>query len=94
MTDHTGFATDRKLDNKVNKCVGIWRLLEHFHHGPWTDLYYAQPAEAAGSPRADYVVKMVTDTIDAAGRRSVAIAARGCVYESGSPSEFDSVAGC
>lgn len=65
MTDQTGVATDRVPSVKRNQCVGIWRLLECFHQGPWTDLYYAQPAEAAGSPRADYVVKMVTDSLDA-----------------------------
>ncbi|WP_417749721.1 serine/threonine-protein kinase [Rosistilla oblonga] len=65
MTDRTGVTTDRVPSAKRNQCVGIWRLLECFHQGPWTDLFYAQPAEAAGSPRADYVVKMVTDSIDA-----------------------------
>lgn len=38
--------------------VGIWRLTELLHQGKWCDLYGAQPADATGSPRSDYVVKM------------------------------------
>ncbi len=39
--------------------VGIWRLTGTLHRGKWCDLYGAQPADATGSPRSDYVVKIV-----------------------------------
>lgn len=38
--------------------VGIWRLTAQIHAGRWCDLYAAQPADAIGSPRNDYVVKI------------------------------------
>lgn len=38
--------------------VGIWRLTAQIHAGHWCDLYAAQPADAVGSPRNDYVVKI------------------------------------
>lgn len=38
--------------------VGIWRLTAQVHAGRWCDLYAAQPADAVGSPRNDYVVKI------------------------------------
>lgn len=38
--------------------VGIWRLTAQIHAGRWCDLYAAQPADAVGSPRNDYVVKI------------------------------------
>lgn len=40
------------------RTVGIWRLLSRIHQGPWTELYLAQPADATGSPRCDYVIKI------------------------------------
>lgn len=39
--------------------VGIWRLVQRLHRGTWCDIYYAQPADASGSPRFDYAVKIV-----------------------------------
>lgn len=38
--------------------VGIWRLTSLIHAGAWCDTYAAQPADAAGSPRSDYAVKI------------------------------------
>lgn len=38
--------------------VGIWRLTAQIHAGRWCDLYAAQPADAVGSPRNDYAVKI------------------------------------
>lgn len=42
--------------------VGIWRLTSLLHRGSWCDLYAAQPADAAGSPRSDYAVKLTRQT--------------------------------
>ena len=38
--------------------VGIWRLLQKIHAGNWCDIFAAQPADASGSPRYDYAVKI------------------------------------
>lgn len=38
--------------------VGIWRLTGQLHAGGWCDIYAAQPADAVGSPRSDYAVKI------------------------------------
>lgn len=43
--------------------VGIWRLMGLLHRGRWCDLYTAQPADASGSPRSDYVVKITQQTV-------------------------------
>ncbi len=40
------------------RTVGIWRLVSELHRGPWTELFLAQPADAMGSPRCDYVLKI------------------------------------
>ena len=45
--------------HSTNQLVGIWRLLQKVHTSRWTEIYFAQPADATGSPRADYVVKIV-----------------------------------
>ncbi len=37
--------------------LGIWRIGETLHEGPKATLSVAQPADAAGSPRWDYVIK-------------------------------------
>lgn len=42
----------------ARQTVGIWRLISLMHQGPWTELFLVQPADAAGSPRCDYVLKM------------------------------------
>lgn len=39
------------------RLLGIWRLLEPLHRGQYCSIFTAQPADASGSPRADYVVK-------------------------------------
>lgn len=40
------------------KMVGIWRLTQRLHQGQWCDVYASQPADALGSPRCDYAVKI------------------------------------
>jgi serine/threonine-protein kinase len=35
------------------------------YQGKWCDLYTAQPADAQGSPRSDYVVKIIHQTVQA-----------------------------
>ncbi len=40
------------------RLLGIWRLMSPMHLGTWAELYRAQPADALGSPRCDYVVKL------------------------------------
>ena len=42
--------------------IGIWRLMKPLHRGKWCDVYAAQPADAAGSPRCDYAVKLIRST--------------------------------
>ena len=37
--------------------LGIWRIGESLHNGRFAELSLAQPADAAGSPRWDYVIK-------------------------------------
>ena len=45
--------------------VGIWKLLGCLHQGHWCNIFAAQPADASGSPRFDYAVKIArADTID------------------------------
>ncbi len=56
VTIHETLAT---RPTSTGRLVGIWRLMERIHAGKWTELYSAQPADAAGSPRCDYVVKMM-----------------------------------
>ncbi|MCC9642224.1 protein kinase family protein [Rhodopirellula sp. JC740] len=41
------------------RILGIWRVGTHIAHGEGTELYLAQPAETADSPRWDYVLKTV-----------------------------------
>ena len=50
-------------DSKPNRpsILGIWRLGKPIHVGRATELTLAQPADAGGSPRWDYVVKRVTN---------------------------------
>ncbi|WP_153557192.1 protein kinase domain-containing protein [Roseimaritima sediminicola] len=45
------------------RTIGIWRLVSQLHRGPWTELFLAQPADASGSPRCDYVVKVARKSI-------------------------------
>jgi serine/threonine protein kinase len=37
--------------------------MQLLHRGQWCDIFQAQPADAAGSPRCDYVVKIVRDDL-------------------------------
>lgn len=52
------------------RILGIWRVGTNIAHGEGTELYLAQPAETADSPRWDYVLKTVqapTSGVPAAG---------------------------
>lgn len=49
---------------EAQRTIGIWRLISLMHRGPWTELYLAQPADAAGSPRCDYVVKIARQPLE------------------------------
>jgi serine/threonine protein kinase len=40
--------------------MGIWRLGQLLYTGPHSRLFEAQPADAEGSPRFDYVLRMVS----------------------------------
>ncbi|QDT09522.1 serine/threonine-protein kinase [Planctomycetes bacterium K23_9] len=42
--------------------LGIWRLGREIHSGRTSELTLAQPADAEGSPRWDYVLKRAVDT--------------------------------
>ncbi|MDA8743599.1 protein kinase [Rubripirellula amarantea] len=41
--------------------VGIWRVGQALHSGSWSQLSLAQPADASGSPRFDYVIRQTSD---------------------------------
>ncbi len=43
----------------AGKLLGIWRLGELLHRGPHSQLWSAQPADSAGSPRWDYILKTI-----------------------------------
>lgn len=52
--------------------LGIWRIGESIHKSPSAELSLAQPADAAGSPRWDYVIKRAVDGPDQLeGRRQI-----------------------
>lgn len=54
----TGAVQMAGRPSEAQRTIGIWRLISLMHQGPWTELYRAQPADAAGSPRCDYVLKI------------------------------------
>ncbi|MFK8111447.1 MAG: protein kinase family protein [Rubripirellula sp.] len=51
--------------------LGIWRLGDVLHSGSTTELAFAQPADAAGSPRWDYVIKRALSGQDSEARRQI-----------------------
>ena len=52
--------------------LGIWRIGESIHESSAAELSLAQPADAAGSPRWDYVIKRAVDGQDQLeGRRQI-----------------------
>ena len=79
--------TDVSPNRFQEKCkqpaiLGIWRLGEVIHQSSSTQLLLAQPADAAGSPRWDYVVKRARSGTDhSEGSRQIlqSIAAASCV---------------
>ena len=79
--------TDVSPNRFQEKCkqpaiLGIWRLGEVIHQSSSTQLLLAQPADAAGSPRWDYVVKRArsgTDQLEGSRQILQSIAAASCV---------------
>ncbi|QDS95213.1 Serine/threonine-protein kinase PrkC [Roseimaritima multifibrata] len=57
------------------RTVGIWRLVSSLHQGPWTELFLAQPADAVGSPRCDYVLKIARQTTQGQAEGSLQVRA-------------------
>ena len=61
--------TDVPSDPSQEKCkqpaiLGIWRLGDILHESSTTQLLLAQPADAVGSPRWDYVIKRAVEGPD------------------------------
>ncbi|WP_339937436.1 protein kinase family protein [Novipirellula rosea] len=55
-TKNPNTAATRPTDSR-GSILGIWRLGKRIHQGDTAELAYAQPADATGSPRWDYVVR-------------------------------------
>ncbi len=73
-------ASARQLDETIDtggrsgqpSILGIWRIGSTIHEGPHAMLSLAQPADAAGSPRWDYVIKRSqSGTDELEGRRQI-----------------------
>ena len=63
----TNISSDSNQDTSGPSILGIWRLGEAIHTGRKAELTLAQPADADGSPRWDYVIKralMERDSIE------------------------------
>ena len=58
--------------------LGIWRLGEPVHRSSTTELALAQPADATGSPRWDYVIKRALDGDVEACQQAARFAAAAC----------------
>lgn len=56
------------------RLLGIWRLGMPLHQGAFSQLWSAQPADAAGSPRWDYALKLVPAGGAGAAERGEAVA--------------------
>lgn len=54
-------ASEQALRASAPSLVGIWRLGQMIYASPHSRLYAAQPADADGSPRFDYVVRTVSE---------------------------------
>lgn len=80
MTDVSSNRSQKKC--KQPAILGIWRLGEVIHQSSTTELLLAQPADAVGSPRWDYVIKRAKSDADLLeGSRQIlqSIAAASCV---------------
>ena len=65
-------VTQQLPANASPEIVGIWRLGQLVHRSRTATLRLAQPADAAGSPRWDYVVKQALSDVDQLeGRRQI-----------------------
>ena len=77
-------ASPNRSKNRVQRpsILGIWRIGDQLHASPYAELSLAQPADAHGSPRWDYVIKRAVDA-KMEGRRQLAqfiAAASGIVH--------------
>ncbi|MCH1441267.1 MAG: protein kinase family protein [Rubripirellula sp.] len=80
MTDVSSNRSQRKC--KQPAILGIWRLGEVIHESSTTQLLLAQPADAVGSPRWDYVIKRAKsgpDQVEGSRQILQSIAAASCV---------------
>ena len=79
MTDVSSNRSKKQC--KQPAILGIWRLGEVIHESSTTQLSLAQPADAVGSPRWDYVIKRARNGADQLeGNRQIlqSIAAASC----------------
>ena len=79
MTDVSSNRSEKQC--KQPAILGIWRLGEVIHESSTTQLSLAQPADAVGSPRWDYVIKRARNGADQLeGNRQIlqSIAAASC----------------
>ena len=79
MTDVSSKRSKKQC--KQPAILGIWRLGEVIHESSTTQLSLAQPADAVGSPRWDYVIKRARNGADQLeGNRQIlqSIAAASC----------------
>ncbi len=58
----------------TGKLMGIWRLGQQLAGGPQWQLWAAQPADAAGNPRWDYVLRTVPRDGSGSAEREAAVA--------------------
>lgn len=56
------------------RLLGIWRLGTPLHQGAFSQLWSAQPADAVGSPRWDYVLKLIPAADAGAAERRESLA--------------------
>lgn len=68
----TNVSSNRSQVASRPAILGIWRIGEALHTSPTTELSLAQPADAQGSPRWDYVIKRaLAGTHEVEGRRQI-----------------------
>jgi len=56
-----GTTVDDRKKPASAKLLGIWRLGQPIHIGQHSQLFTAQPADADGNPRFDYVVRTISE---------------------------------
>lgn len=70
VSDSVALASEAKVPQVANlpRVIGIWHLGQLIHSGAQSVLFTAQPADAMGSPRFDYILRTVPPTHDLAQR--------------------------